>query len=205
MGGLGYYKLVFFTKEAKINARIKRLNQAGIPIIFVVTGNNSVGKTTLSKELIKRLYFYQSVNLGLASKLIRFLKPNAKHSSLENFKDSSSKKFFKRFIDFVVNSYNETGVNLIIEGVQVDTGYFFDNNTILGGVILDVSKGNVIQRGTYPNTHFKRKIKTEDISHFTYKPNGKFAVVDNNGSLKSTYGATLEHLSQLLNNKLNSI
>lgn len=59
-----------------INRKIQYLNKKGVPVIFMVTGNNSSGKTRLTNELIKTLDFYQTINLGLASKLVRYFRPD---------------------------------------------------------------------------------------------------------------------------------
>lgn len=187
--------------EKDINEKITLLNTRGIAIIFVVTGNNSSGKTVLTRLLIQKLNFYQSVNLGLASKLIRVLRPDLKFSELENFAGSSV-EIFKEIINAIINFYQNTGVNLIIDGVQVDTRGLSNNDSILGGVILNVNESVAIQRGQYPETHFNRKIKK--LKNIKYFHGSKFLALSNNYALNETYKAVLKHIGFLLDERLSS-
>jgi len=88
-------------------------------VIFMVAGNNSSGKTVVTKKLIQILPFYQSVNLGLASKMIRYFRPDIDSTELENFDGNEASKIFNDLLDFMVESYAKTGVNVIFDGVQI--------------------------------------------------------------------------------------
>lgn len=88
-------------------------------MIFMVAGNNSSGKTVVTKKLIQILPFYQSVNLGLASKMIRYFRPDIDSTELENFDGNEASKIFNDLLDFMVESYAKTGVNVIFDGVQI--------------------------------------------------------------------------------------
>lgn len=183
-----------------VTSQMQELNSRGESVIFMVTGNNSAGKTRITKQLICELPFFQSINLGLASKMIRFFRPDLDASELENFDHNEASELFKRMTDFMVNSYQSTGVNVIFDGVQIDPEDLFDNDNVLGGVILGVPKDVAIQRGQNPETHFNRAI--DHLKHVEYIPNRKFQLVENDGNIEDTMLAVREHLNALLDAKL---
>lgn len=187
---------------SEINDKIKKLNQKGAPVIFFVTGNNSTGKTALTKEVIKKYDFYQSVNLGIISKLLRFFRPDIPVNQLENFEHNEANIIFNKAIDFMIDSYDSTGVNAIFDGVQTDTQYLASNEKVIGGVILDVEEEIIYVRGEYPNTHFKRSIKEHGIKNVKYHQNKKFKLIQNNGNFQETLLKTEAHLENLLDDKL---
>lgn len=185
-----------------INTRIKELNKYDVPAIFIITGNNSTGKTTFTKKLIQKIDFYQSVNLGIISKMIRFFDPAITPSELENFNGNKASLVFKKLVDFMVEFYSNTGVNIIIEGVQIDTRQLLKNKKVLGGVILKVTPGLACQRGNDPETHFKRSLKEHQLKKVHYMENERFKLIDNNGDIEKTFGEILLHLDTLLCLKL---
>lgn len=185
-----------------INRKIQYLNKKGVPVIFMVTGNNSSGKTRLTNELIKTLDFYQTINLGLASKLVRYFRPDIDASHLENFNGNDATKIFNDLIELIIDSYSNTGVNVIIEGVQIDTAKHSKDPRILGGVILEVDQSKAIQRGINPETHFLRKLKKKDLKRIKYEENTLFRKIDNNNSFADTYKTALDHIGKLLDDKI---
>lgn len=186
-----------------VTHQMQELNNRGAPVIFMVTGNNSVGKTRITKQLICELPFYQSINLGLASKMIRFFRPDIDVNELENFDHNVASELFKRMTDFMVNSYQSTGVNVIFDGVQIDPEYLLGNDNVLGGVILSVTNEIAIQRGQNPETHFNRAI--DHLKQVEYTPNRKFQIVENGGKIEDTMIAVRKHLNRLLEAKLKRI
>lgn len=186
----------------KINRKINDLNKKGFPVIFMITGNNSSGKTKLTNQLIKDLDFYQTINLGLASKLVRYFRPDIDASQLENFNGNEATKIFNDLIEFIVDSYTKTGVNVIIEGVQIDTSKYSEDSRILGGVILEVDESTAVERGKMPETHFLRKLNIKDLKRISYEDNALFQRIDNNNSFEEAYKAVLSHIDKLLNEKI---
>jgi hypothetical protein len=178
---------------------MQALNRADFPVIFLITGNNCSGKTTMARRLTRELPFSQSVNLGLVSKLIRFFLPEIPHEA-ENFDHPIPVDLFPRIVDFMVNSYYDTGVNVIIEGVQIDPQRLLDNDYAIGGAILVAPEPVLLARGEYPETHFKRKIRT--LSNVVYLPNRKFAAIDNSGCFDDTFAQVVMHLETLVDSSL---
>ena len=189
----------------EINQKIHYLNKKGFPVIFMITGNNSAGKTRLAKELIKNLDFYQTINLGLASKLVRYFRPDIDVSNLENLNGNEAAEIFKDLVGFIIDFYSKTGVNVIIEGVQIDTIKFSKDYPILGGVILEVSEKLAIQRGNHPETHFLRKLERKDLKRIAYEETTLFRKINNDGNFDDTYKVTLDHINKLLDNKILSM
>jgi len=189
-------------KERKINEQINQLNQEGKAVVFIITGNNSAGKTALTLKLLKNLYFYQSINLGLASKIIRFFREDLAVNDLENFNGGKASDIFRRIVDFIAQSYQETGVNIIIDGVQIDTERLLESPNIIGGVILVVDEAIAVKRGENPETHFKRKISEKGLKNIEYFENRKFRKVNNNGNIERTYQETIDYLQKLLTEEL---
>lgn len=190
--------------KTRINQKIKRLNQAGIPAIFIITGNNSSGKTVIAKKLIRDVDFHQTINLGLISKTLRFLEPNFKSDELDNFNGAGAQTTFDNIIGNMISSYCKTGVNAIIEGVQINTQEFSLDERILGGIVLSVEYDRAIERGQKPETHFNRAITSESMKKMNYIINksDKFKIIDNNGSIEDSFNATIEYLEHLLDGML---
>ncbi|MBN1169165.1 hypothetical protein JXA63_04720 [Candidatus Woesebacteria bacterium] len=187
---------------SEINEKIDSINKGGKAVIFVVTGNNSSGKTTITLRLLKDIKFYQSINLGLASKIIRYFRNDLIVDDLENFDGDSASNLFKNMVDFIINSYQETGVNIVIDGVQIDTDGLHNNKRVIGGVILTVKPEKAMERGDNSKTHFKRKLSKKGLKNVNYYPNEKFQLIDNNNSIEDTYCAILNHLDRLLDIEL---
>ena len=188
-----------------IESKISELNKHGIPAIFIVCGNNSTGKTIITKKLIQNLNFYQSINLGLASKMIRFFRPDFDISELENFNGNEASNIFKKLVIFIIESYTKSGVNVIIEGVQIDTNELLKNNNVLGGVILKIDSTTAAERGTRPETHFNRIIRKDQLKKIHYYENSKFRIVRNEGTIEETFDQVVTHLNNLLTEKLKEL
>lgn len=185
-----------------IESKISKLNKLGIPAIFIVCGNNSTGKTVIARKLIQNVNFYQSINLGLASKMIRFFRPDFDISELENFNGNRASDIFKKLVIFIIESYAKSGVNVIIEGVQIGTKELLKNNNVLGGVILTVNSTTLIKRGVRPETHFNRVIRKDHLKKVHCLENSKFKIVKNEGTIEETFGQVVSHLNKLLTKKL---
>lgn len=189
----------------KVNLKIKRLNELGIPIIFLVGGTNSTGKTTITRLLIQKCLFYQSVNLGIVSKLLRYLNPEIPFDNLENSRQSGIQDTYSKLITFMIKNYWNSGVNLIIEGVQVDTNVFNRNSMVIGGVLLLTNQTLAVKRGYMPRTHFRRTITYNEDLDINYTEYQNFIFVDNNGSLSSTFYHVLIHLNNILGEKISNL
>ncbi len=185
-----------------INGKIKQLNRLGKPAIFVVTGNNSSGKTTITRKLIRDYNFYQSINLGVASKMVRFFRPDINSTELENFEGKKSSDIFMGLIEIIINSYTNSGVNIIIDGVQVNTHRLFNNPKVLGGVILEIKPSLAIKRGNKSKTHFNRVLTINKLKHITYEANKKYILINNEAKISNTYRNVVLHLDYLLTKKL---
>ncbi|GIW59211.1 MAG: hypothetical protein KatS3mg087_0277 [Patescibacteria group bacterium] len=186
----------------EIDEKIKKLNDLGLPVIFIVTGNNSAGKTTFTKKLLQNFDFYQSINLGIISKMIRFFRPDIDSSELENFDGNEASKIFKDLLDFIIDTYVKTGVNIVVEGVQIDTDELEKNDFILGGVVLEVDTNIAMKRGDKPATHFSRSIQEHHLKQVHYISNAKFKIVNNNGNSEQTFEEIMLHLNNILDMKL---
>ncbi|MFH1561094.1 MAG: AAA family ATPase [Patescibacteria group bacterium] len=185
-----------------VNSRIQVLNKKKIPVIFLITGNNSTGKTTLAKLLLQKLDFVQTVNLGIVSKLMRFFRPNIQGEVLENFDSPLARKLFVDIVDFIIDHYYEAGVNLLIDGVQIDTNHLKDNSKIVGGVILRVDDEKLIARLKHSKTRFNRRLAPVFLSQdFDYQKNKRFRFVDNNGDPETLLETVLVSLDELLSKK----
>jgi len=185
-----------------INNKINKLNSFGFAVIFMIGGNNSSGKSTVSKELLCNCSFIQSVNLGIISKMIRCFRKDFLVSKIENFNGDAVQDLFDKIIDFFADHYYEAGVNTIFEGVQINSRYLSKNKFVIGGVLLNVSKDTAIHRGSFPNTHFKRKLELSDVVKLEFNEDLKFKVVDNEKKLLQTMNTVYEHLDYLLTNEL---
>lgn len=180
----------------KINRKILSQNKEGRAIIFFITGLNSTGKTTISRYLIRNLEFFQTINLGIVSKLIRFFIKEEEHSKLENFSSFRSKKLFSEIIDFIIDHYYNSGVNIIIEGVQIDPGHLEKNKKVTGGIILSVKDDIIYSRNINPTSRFKRVLKK--IEKHDYIENNKFIKIENNLNVLRTFKQILLSLDRLI-------
>lgn len=178
---------------------MRRLNRQGAPVIFMVAGNNSSGKTVVTKKLIQILPFYQSVNLGLASKMIRYFRPDIDSTELENFDGNEASKIFNDLLDLMVESYAKTGVNVIFDGVQI-SNKSLSRGVVTGGVFLDVDKKLSLKRGNKPETHFNRAVKK--LKTVKYIDSDKFIRIDNNGRMDEALTSVLKALNQLLDRQI---
>lgn len=184
---------------------IKTINKKGYPVIFIVTGNNSSGKTTVTRLLLQRLPFYQTINLGLVSKIIRFFRKDLHVNELENFESKEANHLFEQIIDFIIDHYFDKGVNIILEGVQINTEKLLPNNRLIGGIILRVDDFNRITRNKTSLTHKIRSKTPNLIENITYIPNRKFEIVDNNGLIDDTYSCVLRTITTQLEEYLSYI
>lgn len=192
--------------EAAIMTKMAELNRRDFAVIFAVTGGNGTGKTHLAKRLLANLPFHQSFNLGLVTKTIRCLTDMNDVTMLENFRDVRADALFLRVIQYSCDEYQRNGVNVLIDGVQIDSEVLGDDTAILGGIILNVAKPIRLQRNDRPTTHFKRTLVVQseaDMPH--YVENEGFRAIDNSGSFDETYRATLEWLDRLLDKKLDEV
>lgn len=169
-------------------------------MIFMITGNNSAGKTVVTKKLIQILPFSQSVNMGLASKMIRYFRPDIDNTELENFNGNEASRIFDNLLDFMIESYAKTGVNVIFDGVQINNKSLL-SRSVTGGVFLDVDKDLLLDRGNKPETHFNRVIRK--LKKVKYVSSDKFIKIDNNGSMDETLTNVLRALDQLLDKQIN--
>lgn len=181
-----------------INSKIRELNKKGIPVIFFITGNYSTGKTFFTKKLFKSLAFYQTVNLGIVTKVVRFFRPdiNMFPSNNKFFANEEWNNLFNKIIDNLISSYVENGVNVIFEGVQVDTDFLSSKPQVTGGIILHTDLATAKTRGKNPSTHFKRKVS--DLKSIKYSENEKFKIVNNNQNKEDTFEQVLRHLDRLI-------
>lgn len=183
--------------------KMAELNRRDVAVIFAVTGGNGTGKTHLAKQLLTNLPFHQSFNLGQVTKTIRCLTDMNDVTMLENFRDARADALFLRVIQYSSREYQRNGVNVLIDGVQIDSEALRDDTAILGGIILDVAKPIRLQRNDRPTTHFKRTLAVQsDTDTPEYVENDDFRIIDNNGSFNETYYAALEWLDTLLDRKL---
>ncbi len=182
---------------------MNRLNIVGSPVIFFVTGLNWTWKTVLTKELLRHFNFYQTYNLGLISKTIKYFRPDLNIDSIDNFNDKDTvMSIFTELIELQIISYYQTGVNVIFEGVQIDTQALAQMSKVTWGIILTSNQKIALERWNKPETHFKRELCAEDLldikESMEYQENGKFLVVNNDGVLNETLKLILDHLEKLL-------
>lgn len=191
---------MYFWLKTRVTKKMLLLNRRGVPVIFMITGNNSAGKTVVTKKLIQILPFSQSVNMGLASKMIRYFRPDIDNTELENFNGNEASRIFDNLLDFMIESYAKTGVNVIFDGVQINNKSLL-SRSVTGGVFLDVDKDLLLDRGNKPETHFNRVIRK--LKKVKYVSSDKFIKIDNNGSMDETLTNVLRALDQLLDKQIN--
>lgn len=180
-----------------INKKIILLNSLGVPVVLLVTGNNAAGKTRISKALFRELNLYHHINLGIISKMIRYFRPELTPDSLENFGEQANQTFLE-LINLIIEHYFTVGVNIVIEGVQINPRDYVTNPKVLGGIILDAADETLVQRGRFPETHFKREINYNELHREVYEENEKFKKLNNNKTIEDTLEAALEHINILL-------
>lgn len=192
--------------EKVISLHMEELNSRGYAVIFAITGENGTGKTHFAKKILTRLPFYQSFNLGLITKTIRCLTDMNDITMLENFRDLKVDQLFSRIIQYACAEYQKNGVNVLIDGVQIDSVELNNDSNILGGVILEVSHDAKRVRNDKPTTHFKRKLEIHAATDVRrYMSNEGFLIVDNNGDFMETYDNILRKLNQLLVAKMKEL
>lgn len=182
------------TLRTTVEDRILRLNEHKHAAIFMVTGINSAGKTTFTRRLLSELPFYQSANLGVVSKMIRLLRPDIPVTELENFDGNEASRIFRDAQRLMIDSYFDTGVNTLFDGVQIDPVDFAQHPHVLGGVVLNVPERLLLERGNHPDTHFNRGLKRVPTANYQTDLEGKFAMIDNTGTKDETFIQILRHL-----------
>lgn len=193
---------MYKTDLQRISTKMIRLNALGHAVIFCVTGVNGSGKTRFTKELLANLPFYQSINMGLFTKCLRYFRKDLHFNALENMSASEYDELYSNFIKFVADQYRIVGVNCIIEGVQIDSKNLNSEENILGGVILMTEDATIIDRGDRPNSHFLRSMLMGDIHHREYEENKKFFYIDNNDDFETAFNNCLVGLEHLLDDAL---
>lgn len=191
--------------EKQIADKINLLNTQGKAVIFVVTGGNGTGKSVIAKNLLTHLPFHQSFNLGAITKTIRFLNEDLTVSQLENFTDKNIDNLFTPIVQYSCQEYQKNGVNVIVDGVQINTRSQEWYGLVTGGVILTVERDIKLQRNDFPDTHFKRKIDIQITDQYRYEANDLFLAVDNSSTFVETYNDVLRTLDQLLTSQIETI
>ncbi len=98
--------------------------------IVVISGVNGVGKTTLSFHLSQKLGIKQTVSLGTVVKTLLAFSNEIKQLKLKKFDNHFTEvpdrdsfrlqcQIVSKAVNFIVNKYNNQGVDCIIEGVQL--------------------------------------------------------------------------------------
>jgi tRNA uridine 5-carbamoylmethylation protein Kti12 len=189
---------------AIINDKIAQLNKRDYAVIFVVTGLNGSGKTIVARRLLVDLNFHQTFNLGSVTKTLRYLSTE-ETTNLENFKNSDLNKLYTPIVQFACKEYQCNGVNVIIDGVQIDTSSTGWQESITGGIILEVPNSIKTFRNNKPDTHFKRVLYKTSEDNFAYAPNDTFRFIDNSNDIDDTYNKVLRVLDGILSRKLRNL
>lgn len=182
--------------------KMQILNKHSIAVIFIITGVNGSGKTVFTKRLLTELPFHQTFNLGAVAKTVRFAYRDQEVTRLENFTDKKTTALFTPIVQFSCAEYRKNGVNVIIDGVQIDTLSSQWEGLITGGIILRVSDGLRLERNQYPDTHFNRAMELTITDHMHYTPSKLFIELDNNKAKEETFQDILMSLSKLLDSQL---
>jgi hypothetical protein len=183
---------------ASIEDKMRLLNAKHKAVIFVVTGPNGAGKTAITKQLLTALPFHQTFNLGAVAKTIRYIYQDEGTTRLENFTNKKITNLFTPIVQFACREYQKNGVNVIIDGVQIDTLSPEWSGLIAGGIILDVDKETRINRNHFPDTHFNRKLEISLTDHCEYVDSELFVTINNSGALNETFNAILQSLDNAL-------
>ncbi len=181
-----------------IEDKMRLLNAKHKAVIFVVTGPNGAGKTAITKQLLTALPFHQTFNLGAVAKTIRYIYQDEGTTRLENFTNKKITNLFTPIVQFACREYQKNGVNVIIDGVQIDTLSPEWSGLIAGGIILDVDKDTRINRNHFPDTHFNRKLEISLSDHCEYVDSELFVTINNSGALSETFNAILRLLDNAL-------
>lgn len=184
--------------------KIEFLNRQRQAVIFIITGANGSGKTIFTKQLLTSLPFHQTFNLGAVAKTIRFTHKNEEVTRLENFTNDKVTSLFTPIVQFACTEYRSNGVNVIIEGVQIDTKSAGWEGLITGGVILSVDKVIRLKRNKNPETHFNRVMELSLTDNLSYKDSNIFETVDNNMGKEDAFSAILTSLSEKLDAQISS-
>jgi hypothetical protein len=187
-----------------LGLRMRLLNDRGMAVIFIITGPNGSGKTVLTKRLLTALPFHQTFNLGAITKTIRYMFHDAETTRLENFKNDKTTSLFTPIVQFACAEYQRNGVNVIIDGVQIDTSSEQWSEIVTGGAILEVSDAMKVQRNNKPETHFNRSMELHLTNDCSYSPSDIFRIINNNGSIDSAFNDILAVLSECLDRQLMS-
>lgn len=186
---------------SSVGRKMRELNAHHVAVIFVVTGPNGTGKTVLTKRLLTDLPFHQTFNLGAVAKTIRYIYQDEEVSRLENFTNKKITRLFTPIVQFACREYQKNGVNVIVDGVQIDTGSPKWDEHVIGGVVLSVKDEVKFQRNQHPETHFNRKMDLHITDNCEYTSSDLFEQIDNTGSFDETYRRVLEYLSDSLDKR----
>lgn len=189
-------------RVSSIEQKIRLLNKRHQAAIFIVTGPNGTGKTVLTKRLLTILPFHQTFNLGAIAKTIRYVYQDARTTRLENFSSQKITKLFTPIVQFACGEYQKNGVNVLIDGVQIDTASDKWSELITGGIVLQVDQNIKYQRNQKAETHFNRKMEISLSDHYHYQLSDQFAVIDNNDNFTKTFNAALKVLDEQLSRQL---
>lgn len=188
-----------------IKNKMRLLNAQHKAVVFVVTGPNGSGKTAITKQLLTSLPFHQTFNLGAIAKTIRYIYQDAGTTRLENFTNKKITNLFTPIVQFACREYQKNGVNVIIDGVQIDTKSPEWNGLIVGGIVLDVDKETRINRNKFPDTHFNRKLEISLTDNCEYADSELFVTINNSGALSKTFNEILRSLESAFNKELSNI
>lgn len=184
---------------------MRLLNKHHAAVIFVVTGPNGSGKTIFTKRLLTELPFHQTFNLGAVAKTIRFAYRDQAVTKLENFTNEKTTTLFTPIVQFACTEYQKNGVNVIVDGVQINTSDLAWEGLITGGIILRVDDNTRLVRNQYPETHFNRPMELTLTDRMQYVPSEIFVELDNNRSEDETFQSLLASLSRLLDMQLEKL
>ena len=187
-----------------IEQKMIQLNGQHQAVIFVLTGANGTGKTVMSKRLLTSLPFHQTFNLGAVTKTIRYIYQDAETTRLENFTDEKITKLFTPIVQFACNEYQKNGVNVIVDGIQIDPSSLLWSHNITGGVVLKVNSKIKNRRNHYPVTHFNRAMDLHVSDNYTYRSSDKFVNLDTKGQIDDTFDKILQVLSDQLDKQLSA-
>lgn len=126
------------TNRGTVQKIKKILEERPRPLIILISGINSSGKTTLAFEIGKILDIKQRVGLGSIVKTLivaankkdrnLFEKMDNDFSSFQDLKEiKHQSKIICKPVNLLIKSYYEGGVSCIIEGVQLLPEYLSEN------------------------------------------------------------------------------
>lgn len=182
--------------------KMRLLNEQCQAVIFIITGPNGSGKTVFTKRLLTELPFHQTFNLGAVAKTIRYVYGDEKITRLENFTNKKTAGFFTPIVQFSCSEYQKNGVNVVVDGVQIDTGSKKWKGLITGGIVLNVEDELRVLRNQHPETHFNRAMELTLSDRIQYSSSEMFVTLDNNMSKEDTFSSILAVLSSQLDRQL---